>query len=163
MAWYTGYTRPRHEDLASRDLQAYVKNELRGDVSVLYVRPRRGPSRLRRWLARPASAVEAKSVPGRSSPRQVGEPDASPQGGTVTLPSPAAFTEPLALGKAGIPCAHPIHEDLGGGSGVSYSRCLSCGAVLVLSTGGRWVIPPADPRDPRESPTALAPPLSNYP
>jgi len=85
------------------------------------------------------------------------------EGGPALLSSSEAVAGPRAPGNPGVPCAHPIQEDLGVSSGASYALCLTCGAVLVFAKGSRWVIPPVDPRDPRDTPAVVAPPFSNYP
>jgi hypothetical protein len=39
------------------------------------------------------------------------------------------------------PCEHSLTEHLGSNQSVSFSRCLNCGAVLVIDNGRAWVIP----------------------
>ncbi len=155
--------RLRREDLASPELRAYLRHEYRGDVSLLYVRrPHRQPGvleRVRRRLSRsradfivPTAANEpvGSACP---APSQETHPQAPPRTpiGDRDL---ATFAPGIGLG-----CTHMALEELGGGSGVSYSLCVSCGTVLVLTSVGGWALPPVDPRDPREHAATVPAPL----
>ncbi len=153
--WLAEPAKFRCEDRLGRELRAYLKTELLADEAWLraQLRLRRttAPGRVRRWFQRRARKAEASAI--ASAPAFRPEPMPSPEGTLVCTSSTAATG----------PCAHPVQEDLGGGTGVSYELCLSCRAVLVATAGGRWVIPPVSPRGWREESAVVRPPFSNYP
>lgn len=165
--WFQQPATWRRQDLASRELRAYVEHELRGDESLVYAMPRvkfRGLRwRFRRWLRRTTARGAATSVASSPFPSAPAWSVLSRSAALLPLSSQAALAGPCTVGGPGIPCSHPVQEDLGGGSGVSYDLCLSCGAVLVVTVRGRWVLPPVDSRDPREIADVVAPPFSKYP
>ncbi len=153
--------------MATEDARRYLKHELGGDPGLLYEPLRRKPSRpiarVRAWLS--GSVARASPEAASSVERERPTPIVS-EAAPALLARPSSSLGPMAVAAqrgSTDTCPHLAIEELGGGPGVAYSMCLSCGSIFVVTARGGWLLPPIDPRDRRERASVLAAPLSTYP